>query len=108
MYVDVIYVQTVVSSGSTFMHNNAEVFPDPFVFDPERWLKPKEEVRELENHLVPFSRGPRMCLGFKYASSWFLDVEIVTNTSDSLAWCELYLIFANFFRKLDLEIYKTT
>ncbi len=25
----------------------------------------------------------------------------------SLAWCELYLVFGNLFRKLDMEIYKT-
>lgn len=25
----------------------------------------------------------------------------------SLAWCELYLLFANLFRKLDMEIYET-
>ncbi|KAF8067760.1 cytochrome P450 [Lyophyllum atratum] len=82
---------TVVSTGSTFMHHNTSVFPDPKRFDPERWLNVKgDKLRELENHFVPFSRGPRMCLGF------------------NLAWCELYLIFANVFRKLDLVRYETT
>ncbi|KAF5383275.1 hypothetical protein D9615_005047 [Tricholomella constricta] len=82
---------TIVSTGSTFLHNDPTVFPDPTKFDPERWLKPKDDnLRELESHFVPFSRGPRMCLGF------------------NLAWCELYLIFANLFRKLDLELYETT
>ncbi|THU95911.1 cytochrome P450 [Dendrothele bispora CBS 962.96] len=46
--------------------------------------------KELETYLVPFSKGPRMCLGI------------------NLAWCELYLILGTFFRKLDLNLYDTT
>ncbi|KAF9457911.1 cytochrome P450 [Collybia nuda] len=79
---------TIVSTGSTFMHNEPGVFLDPLKFNPERWLA--EDTRDLDNHFVPFSRGPRMCIGF------------------NLAWCELYLIFANIFRKLDMEIFETT
>lgn len=55
-------LQTVVSCGSTFVHYNAALFPEPDRFIPERWL----ESTELENWLVAFSRGPRMCLGIKY------------------------------------------
>ncbi|KAK7606515.1 cytochrome P450 monooxygenase-like protein [Phyllosticta paracitricarpa] len=50
---------TVVSMGSYFVHRDADIFPSPQSFRPERWL---EEVG-LEHWLVPFSRGPRMCLG---------------------------------------------
>ncbi|KAJ3568900.1 hypothetical protein NP233_g5405 [Leucocoprinus birnbaumii] len=78
---------TIVSVGHTFLHRNAEFFPDPHEFKPERWLQSNSS--SLENYLVPFSRGPRMCLGL------------------NLAWCELYLLFANIFRKLDLELYET-
>ena len=54
-------LQAVVACGSTFVHHNATLFPDPHTFDPERWIgRP-----ELENWLVPFSKGPRMCLGVK-------------------------------------------
>ncbi len=55
--------QTTVSMGPTFMHHNKDIFPDPFKFSPERWLQPNSGG--LENYLVPFSRGPRMCLGIK-------------------------------------------
>ncbi|KAL9106930.1 MAG: hypothetical protein Q9227_008116 [Pyrenula ochraceoflavens] len=51
----------MVSCGSTFVHYNAEIFPSPNEFIPERWL----ETTELDKWLVPFSRGPRMCLGIK-------------------------------------------
>jgi hypothetical protein len=87
------------------MHNEPSVFPDPLKFNPERWLQ--KDTRELENHFVPFSRGPRMCLGFKYVSRLASGVQ-TADLRRSLAWCELYLIFANIFRKLDLEVYETT
>ncbi|KAK7510590.1 cytochrome P450 monooxygenase-like protein [Phyllosticta citriasiana] len=64
---------TVVSMGSYFVHRNADIFPSPQSFRPERWL---EEVG-LEHWLVPFSRGPRMCLGV------------------NLGWAELRLTFAH-------------
>lgn len=53
--------QTIVSCGSTFVHYNSTIFPEPDKFIPERWL----ESPELDNWLVAFSRGPRMCLGIK-------------------------------------------
>jgi cytochrome P450 len=53
--------QTIVSCGSTFVHYNATIFPEPDKFIPERWL----ESNELDNWLVAFSRGPRGCLGIK-------------------------------------------
>ena len=54
-------LQTIVSCGSTFVHYNAVLFPEPDKFIPERWI----ESAELDNWLVSFSRGPRMCLGVK-------------------------------------------
>jgi cytochrome P450 len=41
--------------------NNEAIFPETRRFRPERWL----EDPELNNWLVAFSRGPRMCLGIK-------------------------------------------
>ncbi|KAJ7577965.1 cytochrome P450 [Mycena floridula] len=79
---------TSVSSGITFVHNNSRLFPEPYTFNPERWLDSKS--KELDNYLVPFSKGPRSCLGV------------------NLAWCELYLIFAHTFRKLNLELFETS
>jgi cytochrome P450 len=83
-----VEVPTVVSMGATFVHLNEDIFPDPHTFIPDRWMQPNS--RELENFLIPFSKGPRACVGI------------------NLAWCELYLIFANIFRKLSLEIHETT
>ncbi|KAF8874993.1 cytochrome P450 [Infundibulicybe gibba] len=79
---------TSVAMGATFMHNNPHVFPEPHQFRPERWLEPNSRI--LESHLVPFSKGPRSCIGI------------------NLAWCELYLIFASAFRKLEMEVHDTS
>ena len=55
--------KTVVSQGATIVHRNPEIFPDPTVFDPERWLQ--EDSHDLDKYLVAFSKGPRTCLGIK-------------------------------------------
>ncbi|KAF8656419.1 hypothetical protein AX16_002563 [Volvariella volvacea WC 439] len=106
---------TIVSMGIPIMHATPRIFPNPNKFIPERWIEgepldaffygegdlgaeveklrrsnTKEQIREREAHLVAFSKGPRGCLGI------------------NLAWCELYLILGNVFRKLDLETYQTT
>ncbi|KAH9863981.1 hypothetical protein J1614_009914 [Plenodomus biglobosus] len=52
---------TDVACGSTFVHYNASIFPEPDKFIPERWL----ESNDLDHWLVAFSRGARMCLGIK-------------------------------------------
>ncbi|KIK55316.1 hypothetical protein GYMLUDRAFT_47885 [Collybiopsis luxurians FD-317 M1] len=75
---------TIVSMSALFLHMNPDVFPNPHEFNPERWLV--SDTTDMMHDLAPFSKGPRMCLGF------------------TLAWCELYLIFANLFRKLDLKL----
>ena len=68
-------------------------------------MQPKS--RELEKALVPFSKGPRMCLGIKFVLMLTATV-LIRLTCYSLAWCELYLIFGNIFRRLDMEIHNTT
>ncbi|KAF5355464.1 hypothetical protein D9758_006320 [Tetrapyrgos nigripes] len=79
---------TVVEMSCVLIHKNPEIFKDPETFNPDRWLTP--ESKDLETYLVPFSRGPRMCLGI------------------NLAWCELYLILGSVFRRLDFELYDTS
>lgn len=63
-------IQTIVSIAAPFLHDNPDIFTNPEQFDPDRWLQP--DSRELETYLVPFSKGPRSCIGVKYVS---LDVR---------------------------------
>lgn len=89
--------------GATIVHRNPDIFPEPFVFSPERWLQ--EDSHELEKYLVAFSKGPRSCLGIKCVmfSDWVFLKRPHCFMIASLAWCELYLIFGNLFRKIVLD-----
>jgi cytochrome P450 len=42
-----------------------EIFTSPDKFDPERWGRAAAKGIRLEKYLVNFSRGSRMCVGFK-------------------------------------------
>ncbi|KAF9065816.1 cytochrome P450 [Rhodocollybia butyracea] len=75
---------TVVGMSVKFLHTNPDVFPDPYAFNPDRWLV--QDTSQLLLDLAPFSKGPRSCLGL------------------NLAWCELYLILGNILRRLDLKL----
>jgi len=74
---------TVVAMGHTIVHRNPEIFPEPLEFLPERWLR--DDSHLLDKYLVAFSKGSRSCLGI------------------NLAWCELYLMLGNIFRKLEFS-----
>jgi cytochrome P450 len=68
--------------SSWMMHHNIDAFPDPEVFDPDRWTDPTT-FHERDKCLVPFSRGRRMCVGM------------------NLAWCELYVTLGTLFRQFE-------
>lgn len=48
------------------MQRRAEVWPDPLRFDPERFTPEAEEARHKQAW-VPFSAGPRTCIGNHFA-----------------------------------------
>ncbi|KAI8149550.1 cytochrome P450 [Fennellomyces sp. T-0311] len=48
------------------MHHNTEVYPDPEKFDPERFT-PEEEQKRSRFAWLPFSTGPRACIGMAFA-----------------------------------------
>jgi hypothetical protein len=100
------------------LHMDPSVFPDPFAFQPQRWLANPD----LKRNLFAFSRGSRGCLGMKYVYSLFilqaysilaynkqrngkLHADIVYECS--LAMSELYFAIAMLWRSMDFEIVDT-
>lgn len=65
---DLVYRQwniprnTPVSMTTIDVLMDPERFPEPDVFDPERWVK---HGAHLERYFVPFGKGSRQCLGIK-------------------------------------------
>ncbi|KAG2414133.1 hypothetical protein HFD88_003324 [Aspergillus terreus] len=57
-------LETTVSAAVTALHRKSQIFPNPEIFAPERWLDATPERRRaLEAHLQPFGYGARVCLG---------------------------------------------
>ncbi|XP_049820649.1 cytochrome P450 4C1-like [Aethina tumida] len=49
------------------MHRDPNIYPDPMVYNPDRFL-PEEIAKRPQYSFLPFSGGPRNCIGMKYAS----------------------------------------
>lgn len=71
---------TTVSTQSYTIHRDGDVFPDPEVFNVQRWLG-DGDTRRMEMAFSPFGAGARTCLGIH------------------LAYMELRIAAAEFFRK---------
>uniref|UniRef100_K1QDA6 Cytochrome P450 2J1 n=1 Tax=Magallana gigas TaxID=29159 RepID=K1QDA6_MAGGI len=65
---------------------DSEIFPDPFVFKPERFLDENGKCQgEQKDKLIPFSIGKRSCLG------------------ESLAKMELFLFLTRFLQRFEIK-----
>jgi hypothetical protein len=56
---------TAVSCQAYSLHRNPKVFPDPYKFNPDRWLSAGAEIAVMKRWWWPFSSGGRMCLGMQ-------------------------------------------
>jgi cytochrome P450 len=63
-----IPANTVVGMAPYCLHRNSQVFPDPLVFDPTRWLGgPRDTGPDTLRWFWAFSSGGRMCIGMHLA-----------------------------------------
>ncbi|RDW92913.1 cytochrome P450 [Aspergillus mulundensis] len=61
----VIPAGTPVAISTYLTHMDPSIFPSPQSFDPERWIRAKEQGFPLHKYLLAFSRGSRQCLGMR-------------------------------------------
>lgn len=57
---------TPVSVNLFAMHRNPKCYPDPLNYDPDRF-SPEEEQKRSRFAWLPFSTGPRACIGMAFA-----------------------------------------
>ncbi|RZC38626.1 p450 domain containing protein [Asbolus verrucosus] len=47
------------------IHHDEEYYPDPEIFDPERFSEDNRRIRHQYAH-IPFGQGPRICIGSRF------------------------------------------
>lgn len=78
---------TTFGMSSGLQLRDPRIYPQPEVFDPQRWLGPDQPSDKI---FVPYGRGPRMCLGMHMARA------------------ELYIGLATIFRRVQgMKLYDT-
>lgn len=66
-----IPVGTDITIPVMLLSRNPETYPNPDVFDIDRWINKKESISPLE--LIQFGGGPHFCLGYHVA--WMESVQ---------------------------------
>ncbi|RYP45735.1 hypothetical protein DL768_007976 [Monosporascus sp. mg162] len=75
---------TPVGMTTILMHTDETVYPEPWRFNPERWMN-SDARKKMDKAFAPFSRGTRICLGMH------------------LAWAEMYMIVAALAQHFDFQ-----
>lgn len=62
----VVPAGSIVLMSQWVMHHDPRYYPEPFRFDPERWIPEAREARPKFSYF-PFGGGPRVCIGEQFA-----------------------------------------
>ncbi|KAI8052178.1 cytochrome P450 [Syncephalis plumigaleata] len=76
---------TTVFCSAYALHRSSTLWDRPNDFTPERWLVSSEQMADMKKAFMPFSFGPRACLG------------------RNLAWMELKLTISALVRRFDIK-----
>lgn len=64
---------TPVSMSAIHIHENPTIFPEPYTFDPERWLpQPPGHKQPPFKYLLPWGKGSRQCVGIELSKAEIL------------------------------------
>lgn len=75
-------IDSVIPAGATILigtfkiHRRPDIFPNPEKFDPDNFLPERSASRHYYSY-IPFSAGPRSCVGRKYA---MLKLKVLLST----------------------------
>ena len=59
---------TTIATQSWSVHRNANIFPSPETYLPERWLDSEDaQLMEMNAGMMPFGLGNRICAGQHFA-----------------------------------------
>ncbi|KAG7450139.1 cytochrome P450 [Guyanagaster necrorhizus] len=67
----------IIPSFYNALHD-PEVFPDPDVLQPERWLDPQSSANANPKNYLVFGAGPHKCIGLEYA---MMNIALVLGTA---------------------------
>ncbi|RKP25029.1 cytochrome P450 [Syncephalis pseudoplumigaleata] len=76
---------TTVFCSAYALHRSSALWDRPNDFVPDRWLVSSEQIADMKRAFIPFSFGPRACLG------------------RNLAWMELKLTISALVRRFDIK-----
>ncbi|KAH7304651.1 cytochrome P450 [Rhexocercosporidium sp. MPI-PUGE-AT-0058] len=79
---------SLVSVPTMMLHHNQDIYNMPKLFMPQRWLE--SNASELRDYFIPFSMGPRACVG------------------RSFAWMEMLKTLATLFRRFEFRRSRVT
>lgn len=99
-------VDTTIIIGIFKIHRTAEIYPNPELFDPDRFLPDQSSNRHYYS-FIPFSAGPRSCVG-KWSNA-LLFKQINNEVTHVSAGFKIYkstrkIILAQRFRKISKDI----
>ncbi|XP_054269204.1 cytochrome P450 4g15-like [Macrosteles quadrilineatus] len=72
----VVPTHTTVIIGTFKLHRRPDIYPNPDEFNPDNFLPEKSASRHYYS-FIPFSAGPRSCVGRKYA---MLKLKVILST----------------------------